>query len=240
MISRPVASTGITGFLTPDSPYTRSAQRARRRDSRSAAAEHRGADVDARDRRSRSRADERRARIEKARAADGRAEDRRHHPGRRHVAQLLHRHPLGQQRAPDRRRHPEVGNPVHRHAGVRRRSRRASSSPADRSSTRTSRSGRRTRVRSTRVAQGLKDRGIATGRIGVEETTKFVFADSIGGAAPALKVVSATPITAGCRMIKDAHEIELMQRRVRGDAQVLRGGLPRAQARHDAERSQRV
>src|SRR5258708_22182795 len=62
-----------------------------------------------------------------------------------------------------------------------------------------------------RVAQGLKDRGIATGRIGVEETTKFVFADSVGGAAPALHVTSATPITAGCRMIKDAHELELMR-----------------------------
>jgi Xaa-Pro dipeptidase len=61
------------------------------------------------------------------------------------------------------------------------------------------------------VAQGLKDRGISTGRIGVEETTKFVFADSMGDAAPALKVVSATPVTAGCRMIKDAHEIELMK-----------------------------
>jgi Xaa-Pro dipeptidase len=61
------------------------------------------------------------------------------------------------------------------------------------------------------VAQGLKDRGLAAGRIGVEETTKFVFADSMGGAAPALKVVSATPITAGCRMIKDAHEAALMR-----------------------------
>jgi Xaa-Pro dipeptidase len=63
----------------------------------------------------------------------------------------------------------------------------------------------------TLVAQGLKDRGLAAGRIGVEETTKFVFADSMGGAAPALKVVSATPITAGCRMIKDAHEVALMR-----------------------------
>jgi Xaa-Pro dipeptidase len=61
------------------------------------------------------------------------------------------------------------------------------------------------------VAQGLKDRGIAAGRVGVEETTKFVFADSMGGAAPALKVVSATPVTAGCRMIKDAHEVDLMR-----------------------------
>jgi Xaa-Pro dipeptidase len=62
-----------------------------------------------------------------------------------------------------------------------------------------------------KVAQGLKDRGIATGRIGVDETTKFVFADSVGGAAPALHVTSATPITAGCRMIKERHEIELMR-----------------------------
>jgi Xaa-Pro dipeptidase len=62
-----------------------------------------------------------------------------------------------------------------------------------------------------RVAQGLKDRGISTGRVGIEETSKFVFADSIASAAPGLRVVSATPITAGCRMIKDAHELELMR-----------------------------
>ena len=61
-----------------------------------------------------------------------------------------------------------------------------------------------------RVAQGLKDRGIATGRIGVEETSKFVFADSIAAAAPGVHVTSATPVTAGCRMIKDAHELELI------------------------------
>jgi Xaa-Pro dipeptidase len=61
------------------------------------------------------------------------------------------------------------------------------------------------------VVQGLKDRGITTGRIGVEETTKFVFADSVGSDAPALKFVSATPITAGCRMIKEPHEVDLMR-----------------------------
>jgi Xaa-Pro dipeptidase len=61
------------------------------------------------------------------------------------------------------------------------------------------------------VAQGLKDRGIATGRVGMEETAKFVWSDGIASAAPQLKVVSGTPITAGCRMIKDAHELELMR-----------------------------
>src|SRR4029077_5688182 len=62
-----------------------------------------------------------------------------------------------------------------------------------------------------RVATGLKERGIVTGRIGIEETSKFVFADSIASAAPGLHVTSATPVTAGCRMIKDAHEVELMR-----------------------------
>src|SRR5262249_17432113 len=45
------------------------------------------------------------------------------------------------------------------------------------------------------VAQGLKDRGLATGTVGVEETMKFVWVDGIAAAAPRLKVVSGTPIT---------------------------------------------
>lgn len=61
------------------------------------------------------------------------------------------------------------------------------------------------------VAKGLRDRGIATGRLGAEETTDFVFANGVARAASAIEVVSGTPITAGCRMVKDAHELELMQ-----------------------------
>jgi Xaa-Pro dipeptidase len=62
-----------------------------------------------------------------------------------------------------------------------------------------------------RVAQGLQDRGIATGRLGVEETIRFVFSDGIGNAAAQAKLVSGTPVTAGCRMIKSEHEVELMR-----------------------------
>jgi Xaa-Pro dipeptidase len=62
-----------------------------------------------------------------------------------------------------------------------------------------------------RVAQGLRDRGVAAGRIGIEETTKFVFSDGVAQAAPTVKLVSGTPITAGCRMTKDAHELALMR-----------------------------
>jgi Xaa-Pro dipeptidase len=62
-----------------------------------------------------------------------------------------------------------------------------------------------------RVAQGLKDRGISAGKLGIEETVRFVFADGIGKAAPQTKITSATPVTAGCRMIKSAHEVALMR-----------------------------
>lgn len=61
------------------------------------------------------------------------------------------------------------------------------------------------------VARGLKDHGIRTGSIGIEENAKFVWTSAIASAAPHLRIVSAIPITAGCRMIKDAHELELMQ-----------------------------
>lgn len=62
-----------------------------------------------------------------------------------------------------------------------------------------------------RIAQGLKERGIATGKLGIEETIRFVFADGIAKAAPQASLISATPVTAGCRMIKSAHEISLMR-----------------------------
>ena len=62
-----------------------------------------------------------------------------------------------------------------------------------------------------RVAEGLRDRGITTGKVGMEERIDFVFSDGVRNAARAATIVSATPITAGCRMVKDAHELELMR-----------------------------
>ena len=62
-----------------------------------------------------------------------------------------------------------------------------------------------------RVAQGLRDRGIANGTIGVEETAKFLFSDNLRKAATGAAFTSATAVTAGCRMIKSRHEIDLMR-----------------------------
>ncbi len=62
-----------------------------------------------------------------------------------------------------------------------------------------------------RVAEGLRDAGISSGSLGIEETVRYTFAHAVASAAPALKVTSGTPVTAGCRRVKDAHEIALMR-----------------------------
>jgi len=63
-----------------------------------------------------------------------------------------------------------------------------------------------------RVSEIFRDRGIITGRIGIEERVRFFLFDGIRQAAPRLGFVSATPVTAGCRMYKSRAEIALMQK----------------------------
>lgn len=61
------------------------------------------------------------------------------------------------------------------------------------------------------LAQGFADLKISAGTLGMEETVRYVFSDAIAKAAPQIKIMSATPVTAGCRMIKSEHELELMR-----------------------------
>jgi Xaa-Pro dipeptidase len=60
------------------------------------------------------------------------------------------------------------------------------------------------------VAGALKD-GKAE-KVGIEERLGWVFSEGVARVAPAAHLESATPVTAGCRMIKSAHEIALMRR----------------------------
>jgi Xaa-Pro dipeptidase len=61
-----------------------------------------------------------------------------------------------------------------------------------------------------KVASILADRGITSGKIGVEKTVRYFVVDGLEQAMPNMKVTSATPVTLGCRMLKSAHEIKLM------------------------------
>src|SRR5260370_13146898 len=63
-----------------------------------------------------------------------------------------------------------------------------------------------------RAAQALRDLAIATGMVGMEEQVRCATHDGLRREAPALEVESATPVTAGCRMIKSRAEIALLQR----------------------------
>lgn len=62
------------------------------------------------------------------------------------------------------------------------------------------------------IAGILRDRGAATGKVGMEERVRFFIFDGVRQELPSAQFVSATPVTAGCRVIKSPAEIALMQR----------------------------
>lgn len=61
-------------------------------------------------------------------------------------------------------------------------------------------------------ASVLDNMGLKQAKIGIDESTPFFISDGIAQAAPQHRLVSATTVTAGCRMIKSVAEIALMQR----------------------------
>ena len=61
------------------------------------------------------------------------------------------------------------------------------------------------------IAGSLADRGIRSGRVGIEETLPFTFYDHFRSAAPAFECVSADPVTVACRAVKSPQELELMR-----------------------------
>ena len=61
------------------------------------------------------------------------------------------------------------------------------------------------------VADWLAKRGLVKGRIGVEETVRYFAVDGLQKAMPDARVVNGAPVVRGCRMIKSAAELALMQ-----------------------------
>ena len=62
------------------------------------------------------------------------------------------------------------------------------------------------------IAGILRDRGLATGTVGVEAETRFFISDGVRREAPAATYLNADPVTVGCRSIKSPAELALMQR----------------------------
>ena len=61
------------------------------------------------------------------------------------------------------------------------------------------------------VAKWFGERSVRTGKVGVEETTRYVFYDGLRHAASWLEYTSGDPITVGCRAQKSQHELDLMR-----------------------------
>jgi Xaa-Pro dipeptidase len=61
------------------------------------------------------------------------------------------------------------------------------------------------------AARWFGERGVRTGNVGIEETTRYVFYDGLRHAASSLEYTSGDPITVGCRAQKSEHELELMR-----------------------------
>jgi len=62
-----------------------------------------------------------------------------------------------------------------------------------------------------KVAAWLGKRGLAKGRIGVEETVRYFAVDALEKAMPQATVLNGAPVVRGCRMIKSPAELALMQ-----------------------------
>jgi Xaa-Pro dipeptidase len=62
------------------------------------------------------------------------------------------------------------------------------------------------------IAGVLRDRGAAAGTIGIEERVRFFVFDGLRAAMGRAQFVTATPVTAGGRMIKSPAEIALLER----------------------------
>ncbi|HLE63421.1 MAG TPA: Xaa-Pro peptidase family protein [Pyrinomonadaceae bacterium] len=63
-----------------------------------------------------------------------------------------------------------------------------------------------------RVVEVFHDRGLRSGKIGIEERVRFFLFDGIRKEGGGFEYVSADPVTVGCRMYKSPAEIALMQR----------------------------
>jgi Xaa-Pro dipeptidase len=57
----------------------------------------------------------------------------------------------------------------------------------------------------------MSERNLLNSSLGLEETTRYFVTNNLSQTISTLRIQSATPVTAGCRSIKSAHEIELIQ-----------------------------
>lgn len=73
--------------------------------------------------------------------------------------------------------------------------------------------------------QLLKDQGIRTGNLAIEERTRFFIFDGLRKAGSSFQLVSGDPVSIPCRMIKSPAEIALMQRANDITVEAIKAGI---------------
>jgi len=80
------------------------------------------------------------------------------------------------------------------------------------------------------VAGWLKDRKLSSGVVGIEETDRYFIVDGLARNLPTATLKNGAPVVRGCRMIKTAPEIALMQRASDITIAAYRHTIPRIEA----------
>ena len=147
------------------------------------------------------------ARIDRARALMGKHRHRRVAHRAWRIARVFHRRAVVAQRTPHRRDPAARGRHRHRHAALRRTVRARKPQGSRRSARvererRSARHGRRHSARPESVGR----------RSRVEETVRFFAVDGLRRAMPRVDIRNGAPVVRGCRMIKSAAELALMQK----------------------------
>jgi Xaa-Pro dipeptidase len=76
------------------------------------------------------------------------------------------------------------------------------------------------------IAAALKDAGIQSGNVGIEERLRFFILDGIRKETSHLNYVSGDPVTMPCRMIKSQAELALMQKAADITSAAIKFGIP--------------
>lgn len=75
------------------------------------------------------------------------------------------------------------------------------------------------------VGQLFRDKNIQNANLGLEESVRFFIADNLSRAIPGIKILSADPVTVGCRIIKSSTELALMKKANEITIEAYRAGI---------------
>jgi Xaa-Pro dipeptidase len=78
---------------------------------------------------------------------------------------------------------------------------------------------------SLQIIKAINNSGGTSGKVGIEESTRFFIVDGLRKVAPQFEYVSGDPVTVPCRLIKSATELALMQKATEITIEAMKIGI---------------